>query len=96
MKDVKGSKNVFKDLGFDAEETGNLRARAMLMTELEKYIKREEITQAVAARRFGVTQPRVSDLVNGKIGLFTVDMLMTMLISAGMSVDIHVHRKKAA
>ena len=96
MKKRKRSKNIFGDLGFGKEEAANLQVRAMLMVELEKYIKREGITQAQAARRFGVTQPRVSDLVCGKINLFTVDMLISMLANVGLAVGIHVQKKRAA
>ena len=96
MKMIKASKNVFHDVGFGKEEAANLKVRSMLMVEIERYIKREKITQAEAAKRFGVTQPRVSDLIRGKINLFTTDMLIKMLASAGLAVNVHVDRKKAA
>ncbi len=96
MKMIKGSKNVFGDVGFNKEEAANLLVRSRLMIEIERYINRENITQAQAAIRFGVTQPRISDLVRGKIDLFTTDMLINMLASVGMAVDVHVQRKKAA
>ena len=96
MEMKKSSKNVFQDLGFGKEEAANLKVRAMLMAEIEKYIKKEKITQTEAAKRFFVTQPRISDLIRGKIDLFTADMLISMLASAGVGVDVHFYKKKAA
>ena len=94
-KRVSGS-NVFRDLGFDAEEAANLKVRAMLMTEIEKYIQAKKLTQKQAAEHLGVTQPRISDLTRGKIGLFSVDTLITMLTHAGLKVDVRVRRSAAA
>jgi predicted XRE-type DNA-binding protein len=66
------------------------------MTEIEKYIQKEKITQAEAAKLFGVTQPRISDLIRGKIHLFSVDILIAMLSHAGLIVDIRVRKPQAA
>jgi predicted XRE-type DNA-binding protein len=65
--------NVFRDLDFDAEEAENLKLRSDLMIALSKMIKARRLTQAKAAALFGVTQPRVSDLIRGKIDRFSVD-----------------------
>jgi predicted XRE-type DNA-binding protein len=88
--------NVFRDLGFGPEEAASLKVRAMLMTELEKHIRSKHLTQKQAAERFGVTQPRISDLMRGKISLFSVDTLITMLTHAGLKVDVRVRRSAAA
>lgn len=96
IKQIKTSGNVFHDLGFEPIEAENLRVRAQLMTEIEKYIQEEKITQAKAANLFGITQPRISDLVRGKIHLFTVDTLISMLMHAGLRVNVEVRRPKAA
>ena len=96
LKQIKTSENIFHDLGFESVEAENLRVRAQLMTEIEKYIQEEKITQAKAAVLFGITQPRVSDLVRGKIHLFTVDTLIGMLLHAGLRVNVEVKRPKAA
>jgi len=95
MKLKRGTGNVFRDLGFAREEAANLKMRAMLMVELEKYIRAQRLTQRQAAERFGVTQPRISDLVRGKIGLFSVDTLIAMLSQAGVTVDIRVKQTAA-
>jgi len=77
--------NVFDALEDDPAVAANLRVRAQLMHVLRDYIERQGITQTAAAQRFGVTQPRVSDLVRGRIDRFTVDALLNML----GRVDIH-------
>jgi predicted XRE-type DNA-binding protein len=96
MKKRVSTSNVFRDMGFDAEEAANLKLRAMLMIEIEKYIQEKHLTQKRAAERLGVTQPRISDLMRGKIGLFSVDTLITMLTHAGLKVDVRVRRSVAA
>jgi len=96
MKKRVSTSNVFRDLGFGAEEAVNLKVRAMLMVELEKYIQEKHLTQKRAAERLGVTQPRISDLTRGKIELFSVDTLITVLTHAGLKVDVRVRRSVAA
>ena len=76
-------------------EAENLKVRAALMAELSVYIDQAGLTQAQAARRFGVTQPRISDLVRGKIDLFSIDCLVNMLRAAGLHRDLVVRPAKA-
>ena len=87
---VRGSGNVFLDLGFEPGEAAALQLRSRLAIELGRYIEAEGITQAVAAERFGVSQPRVSDLVRGKLDRFTIDALVTMLARVGRRVEVSV------
>lgn len=82
--------NVFRDLGFSEDEAENLKIRADLMIELTKLIEAQELTQAAAAELLGVTQPRVSDLMRGKIDRFSVDSLIEMLGHAGACVSVVV------
>ncbi len=84
------SGNIFEDLGFSKEEAENLKVRSVLMAGIRRIIQAEGITQTEAAERFGVTQPRVSDLVRGKIELFSIDALINMLAAAGHHVEISV------
>ena len=84
--------NVFRDLGFSREEAENLKVRTDLMIQLSKLIQARRLTQAQAAALFGVTQPRVSDLVRGKIDRFSIDTLVAMLGHAGVRVQIVVRR----
>jgi predicted XRE-type DNA-binding protein len=89
----RSSGNVFRDLGFSAAESESLRLRSDLMNELGKVIKRRRLTQARAAALFGVSQPRVSDLVRGRIERFSVDSLVTMLGHAGIRVELVVKQR---
>ena len=84
----RSSGNVFRDLGFDPDEAENLRVRSDLMVELAKIIKKRRLTQEKAAALLGVTQPRISDLMRGKIQRFSVDTLIEMLGRLGMRVEI--------
>lgn len=71
-------------------EAENMKLRSALMMALEAHIKAQGWTQAETARRLHVTQPRVSDLMRGKIDLFGIDTLVNMLTAAGLHVEIHV------
>jgi len=72
----------------------NMKLRSSLMLALKRHIEREGLSQTEAAKVFGVTQPRISDLMRGKIELFGLDMLVGMLSTAGLRVTMQV--KKAA
>lgn len=74
------------------QEAANLKARSALMMDIQEYIREHHLTQTDAARRFGVTQPRVSDLMRGKIELFSVDTLINMLAAAGQDVEIRLRK----
>ena len=89
---TRSSGNVFRDLGFAEDEAEHLRLRSLLMIELRKLIAARGLTQKEAAALFGVTQPRVSDLVRGKITLFSLDTLVDMLAHAGARVELVVER----
>jgi predicted XRE-type DNA-binding protein len=86
----RGSANVFSDLGFSPQEAEHLRVRADLMIALSRVIEGRGLTQVAAAELLGVSQPRVSDLVRGKIERFSIDMLVKMLGHAGVRVQFDV------
>ena len=71
-------------------EAENMKIRSFLMMTLKGHIERTGMTQAEAARLFGVTQPRISDLMRGKVNLFGLDALVNMASSAGLHVEIRV------
>ncbi len=71
-------------------EAENMKLRSALMMALEQHIRAQGWTQAEAARRLSVTQPRVSDLLRGKIGLFGLDTLVNMVVAAGMRVEMQI------
>jgi len=72
------------------QEADNMRLRSRLMIALSERIEAEAWTQKQAAVRLGVTQPRVSDLVRGKIDLFSLDALVNMVVAAGLHVEMSV------
>jgi len=92
----RSSGNVFADLGFDADEAANLQMRSTLMIALRKRLTLLGATQAQAARLLGVSQPRVSDLLRGKIERFSVDTLIKMLGQLGAEVRVSVRNKSNA
>jgi predicted XRE-type DNA-binding protein len=71
-------------------ETENMKLRSTLMVALKEHIERQGWTQRVAAKRLGVTQPRVSDLMRGRIDLFGLDTLVNMATAAGLHVKLRV------
>lgn len=83
---IKSSGNVFKDVGFDELEAKSLKFRSHLMTMLMHFIQHEGLTQKEAAQRLGVSQPRISNLVHGKIDLFSAGMLLDMMERAGFPI----------
>ena len=89
-------RNVFRDLGFDVDASENLRIRSDLMIELSELIRNKGWTQAQAAELMGVSQPRISDLVRGKIDRFSIDSLIAMLGSAGVKVRITITASRVA
>jgi predicted XRE-type DNA-binding protein len=92
----RSSGNVFRDLGFSPPEAENLRIRSELIARLRKVIENEGLTQAAAARLLAVSQPRVSDLVRGRIELFSIDTLVTMLAKAGVRVTVTARARTRA
>jgi predicted XRE-type DNA-binding protein len=85
-KTTKSSGNVFVDLGFDPAEAVVHQLRANLMSDLRLYIEEQKLTQAQAAKRLGIAQSRVSDLVRGKWDKFTLEMLITLEARLGRTV----------
>ena len=88
--------NVFKHLGFTDEEAVAYAMRVELAIEIEKSIKRMKFTQAKAADYFGVKQPKISKIVSGDVGGFTIDYLVKMVAKAGKTPRISFARRRAA
>lgn len=72
------------------EEAANMKIRSQLMTQLKSYIVKSGLNQSDAAKLFGITQPRVSDLVRGKINLFGIDALVNMAAKAGLRIELQL------
>jgi len=73
-----------------SEAAENMKLRSVLMIALKEHIARAGLSQSQAAKVFGVTQPRVSDLMRGKIDLFGLDALVNMAAAAGLHIDLQV------
>ena len=84
--------NVWDAIEPIPEKAAQLKARATLMTALRDHIHKARWTQAEAARRLGVTQPRISTLMRGRLSLFSLDTLVEMATAAGLRVEIKVRR----
>jgi predicted XRE-type DNA-binding protein len=80
--------SVFYDLAETPGEAANLTARGILMIAIEQRVREEGWTQTEAAARLHVNQPRVSDLLNGKISKFSLDALVNMLAPVGLTFDV--------
>jgi predicted XRE-type DNA-binding protein len=80
--------SVFYDLADTSEEAANLTARGVLMIAIEQRITEEGWTQTEAAAHLHISQPRVSDLLNGKISKFSLDALVNMLAPVGLTFDV--------
>ena len=84
------SGNIFLDLGFPPHEAAVLLLRAELAEALRQWIESEDLTQAQAAKRLGIAQPRVSEIVRGKIELMSLDYLVGLCAKAGVSVQVRL------
>jgi phage-related protein/predicted XRE-type DNA-binding protein len=94
VKMVRGSRNVFRDLGFREPEARNLALRSEIMIRIEEFVERSGMTQARAAARLGLTQPRLNALLKGKIDQFSLDALVNAATRAGLQVDLLVTTPK--
>jgi len=90
LKVTPSTGNVFRDLGFRREEAEHLLVRADLMIEAQKIIASRKLKQNAAAKLLRVSQPRVSDLLRGRIDLFSTDALIDMLTRLGARVRLTV------
>lgn len=92
---TKESKQQFANVWDAHEDTPeaaeNMRLRSALMMALKKHITRVEMSQVEAAKLFGITQPRTSDLMRGKINLFSLDALVNMA-AAGLHVEVRLRK----
>jgi predicted XRE-type DNA-binding protein len=88
--------NVFADLGFPAAEAAHLRIRAELMLRIARELAARGLTQARAATLLGVTQPRISALVRGRMDRFSIDTLVEMLDRLGVTVTVTVRKRRGA
>lgn len=86
--------SVWEAIEDTPQQAASMRVRSELMMALQKWLKSEGLTQATAASLFGVTQPRVSDLMRGRINLFSLDTLIDMAATAGLSPHVSIKAPK--
>lgn len=90
---IKSSGNVFADLGLpDAEER---LAKAELARQIECLIKKKRLTQARAATILGISQPKISALLHGKLAGFSMDRLLKFLMALDQDIEIRIKSKPA-
>ncbi len=92
---MKRYKNVWDALEDDPARRASLTVRSDLMIALERTISGWKITQKEAASQLGITQPRLNDLLKGRIGKFSVDALVDLATKAGLAVTLKVGKKAA-
>jgi predicted XRE-type DNA-binding protein len=80
--------NVFRDLGFSRGESEHLLVRADLLIQVQKAVASRRLKQVEAAKVLRITQPRVSDLLRGRIDLFSTDALIDMLARLGVRLVV--------
>ena len=99
VKVTPSSGNVFRDLGFPAQEAAHLVIRADLLIQIQKIATARRLKQAQLAKLLQVSQPRVSDLLRGRLHLFSIETLIDMLGRLGVQVRLIVkpsRRKRVA
>jgi predicted XRE-type DNA-binding protein len=94
IRRTRSTGNVFEDAGFPPEEAAHLLIRTDLMLQVSDIIEKRGLTQRAAAVALDVTQPRISDLVRGRVELFSIDTLVEMLNRLGVSVTVKTTRRR--
>jgi predicted XRE-type DNA-binding protein len=92
LKMIRGSDNIFLDLGFDKAEAENLKLRSQLMMRIDDFYRHSGMTQGAAAKALGITQPRLNALLKGRIGQFSLDALVNIASRAGLNVRLVIRK----
>jgi len=87
---TESSGNIFLDLGFPPHEAEVMLLRAKVAESLRRWMEREKLTQAEAAKRLGISQPRVSEIVRGRVELLSLDYLAGLCVKAGVPVGVRL------
>ncbi len=82
--------SIWESLGFSPLECASLEARSQLMMQIREIIREHGWTQAAAAKRCGVSQPRINDLMRGRIDKFSIDALINMATPLGRHVNFQL------
>ncbi len=93
MKDIETYDSVWDAIADTPGEAANLKAKSELMHKLIKLVKQHSWTQTTAAKHCGITQPRLNDLLKGRISRFSLDALVN--IAAALGQQVHIELKAA-
>jgi predicted XRE-type DNA-binding protein len=96
LKIERSSGNIFVDLGFTQEEAANLALRSQLMLVVKETIKERGWTQQQAAKELAIHQPRVSDLMKGRLSEFSLDALVCLVEKLGYEIELKLKEKDVA
>lgn len=88
---TKSGGNVFADLGFDQPE--EMQAKAQIAYHIAKIINHRHLTQKEAADELGLTQPKVSNIMAGRLDGFSLEKLMMLMVKLNRDVDIVIKKK---
>ena len=86
-----GSGNIFIDLGFSEEEAADLSIRAYLFHKLQQILRESKLSQAELAKRLGVKQPHVSEILNGKMSGFSTERVAKYLLKLNYDICLDAH-----
>ena len=87
--------NVWDALENSPAEAANMRLRSELMIAIRQAVTNWGVTQAAAARRLKLTQPRLNDLLRGRINNFSLDALILLAVRAGLDVRVQIENTAA-
>jgi predicted XRE-type DNA-binding protein len=93
---IRGSGNVFLDLGFDKAKAENLRLRSQLMRHIDDAHRKSGATVRAGAKRLGLTPPQLDALLKGKISQFSLDVLVRVASRAGLQVRLAIEKAASA
>ena len=84
--------SVWDAIEKDPVAAANLKARSSVMMAIEQTVRAWSVSQVIAAKRLGLTQPRLNDLLRGRINKFSLDALMTIAANAGLTVELKIEK----
>lgn len=95
MTDEQTFDSVWDALERSPSEAANMRLRSELMIAIQQFVEQWKVTQAEASKRLGITQPRLNELIKGRIGNFSLDALINIATAAGLTIRVEVERNAA-
>jgi len=88
-------RSVWDAIEAEPAQAANMKARSELTLAIRERVEAWDVTQAAAAKRLGLTQPRMNDLIRGRINKFSLDALINLASRAGLSVRVEIARTAA-